>query len=93
MQIRFSVQTGNDAPDLNVQPPQAAQPLGFNMPTTIPTPMGWMSYDQIMRVALKIDQVGYKLPNYLAKVMGYPRAFLLSEALQKMVCRSDEPPA
>jgi hypothetical protein len=53
-----------------------------------------LTYDGIMQVALKIDQVSYELWNYLAVVvMGQPKPFLLSDALQKISRRPETPPA
>ncbi len=48
-----------------------------------------LSYDAIMRVALKIDALAFELYNNLASVMGYPKQFLMSDALRK-ISRHDE---
>jgi hypothetical protein len=52
-----------------------------------------LTYDGIMRVALKVDHLGFELMNYLARIMDYPRDFLLSDALQKISLKSEPPPA
>ena len=50
-----------------------------------------LTYDGIMRVALKIDALSFDLQNYLAAVMGYPKQFVSSEALRK-ISRPLDPP-
>jgi hypothetical protein len=75
----------------SAQDPDHGATHAFNWTAARPIYNWRLSYADILRVALKIDQLVFDIHQYFAGVMGNPPNFLLSDALRR-ISRPPEPP-